>query len=68
MAMGFDVLSMNSTNLPKIKSIIRSITLLQAQALLAEVLLLHDAKAVGDCIDNALVEFGFSSRPKSLMV
>lgn len=68
MAMGFDVLSMNSTNLPKIKSIIRSITLVQAQQLLAEVLLLHDAKAVADCIDNALVEFGFSSRPKSLMV
>jgi phosphotransferase system enzyme I (PtsP) len=68
MAMGFDVLSMNSTNLPKIKSIIRSITLVQAQALLAKVLLLHDAKAVGDCIDNALVEFGFSSRPRSLMV
>jgi phosphotransferase system enzyme I (PtsP) len=68
MAMGFDVLSMNSTNLPKIKSIIRSITLVQAQQLLAEVLLLHDAKAVADCINNALVEFGFSSRPKSLMV
>jgi phosphotransferase system enzyme I (PtsP) len=68
MAMGFDVLSMNSTNLPKIKSIIRSITLVQAQQLLAEVLLLHDAKAVADCINNALIEFGFSSRPKSLMV
>jgi phosphotransferase system enzyme I (PtsP) len=68
MAMGFDVLSMNSTNLPKIKSIIRSITLVQAQALLAEVLLLHDAHAVGDCIDKALVKFGFSSRPRSLTI
>jgi phosphotransferase system enzyme I (PtsP) len=68
MAMGFDVLSMNSTNLPKIKSIIRSISLVQAKELLEKVLLLHDAKSVGDCVDNALIEFGFSSRPKSLML
>lgn len=68
MAMGFDVLSMNSTNLPKIKSIIRTITLVQAEELLEKVLLLHDAQAVSDCVDKALIEFGFSSRPKSLMV
>ena len=68
MAMGFDVLSMNSTNLPKIKSIIRTISLVQAEELLEKVLLLHDAQAVSDCVDKALIEFGFTSRPKSLMI
>jgi phosphotransferase system enzyme I (PtsP) len=68
MAMGFDVLSMNSTNLPKIKSIIRTISLVQAEALLEKVLLLHDAQAVSDCVDKALIGFGFTSRPKSLMM
>lgn len=68
MAMGFDVLSMNSTNLPKIKSVIRTITLEQAERLLDEVLLLPDAQSVSECVNNALTEFGFASRPKSLMV
>ncbi len=68
MAMGFDVLSMNSTNLPKIKSVIRTITLEQAESLLEQVLLLPDAQAVSECVNNALTEFGFASRPKSLMI
>lgn len=63
MAMGFDVLSMNSTNLPKIKSVIRSITLEQAEELLDSVIQLPDAESVTHCVNTALRRFGIVSRP-----
>lgn len=58
MAMGYDVLSMNATNLPKIKSVIRSITLAQAQALLAEVMQMSDAEEIRLRVDEALRNAG----------
>lgn len=58
MAMGFDVLSMNATNLPKVKSVIRGITLLQSRALLAEVMALSDADQIRERVERALREAG----------
>lgn len=66
MAMGYDVLSMSSTNLPKVKSVIRAITLEQAEDLLRSVMKLPDAESVSNCVDIALRRFGIISRPRSL--
>ena len=66
MAMGFDVLSMNSTNLPKVKSVIRAITLEQAEELLDEIMKLPDAESVANCVNTALQRLGIISRPRSL--
>ncbi|TQV77630.1 phosphoenolpyruvate--protein phosphotransferase [Exilibacterium tricleocarpae] len=60
MAMGFDVLSMNATNLPKVKSVIRSVTLEQAEDLLAEVMQLTDADAIGHFVENSLQRAGIT--------
>ncbi|MGH1487576.1 MAG: phosphoenolpyruvate--protein phosphotransferase [Cellvibrionaceae bacterium] len=68
MAMGFDVLSMNSTNLPKVKSVIRAITLEQAEELLASVMSLPDAESVANAVSMALRRFGIISRPRSLSI
>ncbi len=58
MAMGFDVLSMNATNLPKVKSVIRGITLEQAENLLDEVMLLPDAESINRTMEKALQDAG----------
>ncbi|MEO0443318.1 MAG: putative PEP-binding protein, partial [Pseudomonadota bacterium] len=68
MAMGYDVLSMNSTNLPKVKSVIRAITLEQAEDLLDSVVNLADADMVAKTVDAALRRFGIISRPRSLAI
>jgi phosphotransferase system enzyme I (PtsP) len=67
MAMGFDVLSMNATNLPKIKSVIRSITMTQAKDLLAEVMKMADAEQIRLRLESALHEAGVTRllRPSS---
>lgn len=54
MAMGYDVLSMNATNLPKVKKVIRSITLEQAEDLLDEVMSQDDAESVNRCLERGL--------------
>lgn len=59
-AMGFDVLSMNATNLLKVKSVIRSITMAQSEALLADVMLLPDTESVNRCIENVFEKFGLT--------
>ena len=66
MAMGYDVLSMNSTNLLKVKSVIRSISLEKAEELLSDVMKLPDAESIGTCVDMTLRRLGFMSRPESL--
>ncbi len=58
MAMGFDVLSMNATNLPKVKSVIRAITLTQAEDLLDQIMQLHDVESIGRTLKKALHEAG----------
>ncbi len=59
-AMGYDVLSMNATNLLKVKSVIRSITLQQAEELLAEVMVLPDAAAINRCLETAFEQAGLA--------
>lgn len=54
MAMGYDVLSMNATNLPKVKKVIRSMTLAQAEELLEEVMIQEDAESVNHCLERTL--------------
>ena len=46
LAMGYDVLSMNSTSLPRVKKALRNINLAEAEDLLAEIILLEDVSAV----------------------
>lgn len=58
MAMGFDVLSMNATSLPKVKSVIRTISLEQAERLLAEVLVMVDAEQIQIHIEKMLRNIG----------
>ncbi|WP_024461379.1 phosphoenolpyruvate--protein phosphotransferase [Marinimicrobium sp. LS-A18] len=58
MAMGYDVLSMNATNLPKVKSVIRSISLEQARGLLSEVMTLPDADQIRQRVDDTLRDLG----------
>ena len=60
MAMGFDVLSMSATNLPKVKSIIRKITLKRSKELLEEVMKIDNADAIIEAIEMALEEEGLS--------
>ena len=56
MAMGYDVLSMSSTSLPKVKAVIRNITLEQAQSMLNEVMNLSHAEAVTQTMSRLMRE------------
>ncbi len=58
MAMGYDVLSMNATNLPKVKAVIRNITLEQAESLLAEVMVMPDAEQIRRRVEQMLRDAG----------
>ena len=58
MAMGFDILSMNSAALLKVKSVIRSITYLSARDLLDSVLQMDDMHAVRKEVDLMLYNSG----------
>lgn len=58
MAMGYDALSMSATHLPKVKSVIRAITLEQAESLLQEVMALSDAQSVSCCVEESLQRLG----------
>jgi phosphotransferase system enzyme I (PtsP) len=58
MAMGFDILSMNATNLLRVKSVIRNLTFVQAQELLHKALEQEDTDSVKALIDQELVNAG----------
>lgn len=60
MAMGFDVLSMNATNLPKVKSVIRGVTFERAKQLLAEVMRMSNGDLIRDHITRELREAGLT--------
>jgi phosphotransferase system, enzyme I, PtsP len=60
MAMGYDVLSMNATNLPKVKSVIRGITFGRAKELLAEVMRMSNGDLIRDHIARELRETGLT--------
>jgi phosphotransferase system enzyme I (PtsP) len=59
-AMGFDVLSMSAANLLKVKSVIRRISLEQAEKLLAEVMVLPDTESVSRAIEKTFDDYGLS--------
>ncbi|MES2605723.1 MAG: phosphoenolpyruvate--protein phosphotransferase [Pseudomonadota bacterium] len=58
MAMGFHILSMNATNLLKVKSMIRDISLEQAKDLLQRALMQEDTEAVKSMMERELNEAG----------
>ncbi len=60
MAMGYDLLSMNATNLPKVKSTIRSVSKEDADELLAEVLSMDDADRIQKLINERLSDLGIA--------
>lgn len=58
LAMGYDALSMNASNLPRIKSVIRGIDMDMARGLLAEVLSLDSPHVIRSCVELALRKAG----------
>lgn len=57
-AMGYDVLSMNATNLPKVKAVIRSISYQQAGEILEEAMSLESSAQIQEMLENKLNEAG----------
>jgi phosphotransferase system enzyme I (PtsP) len=58
LAMGYNVLSMNSTSLPRVKKTLRNISLQDAEALLAEIMQLEDVADVHARLHQFLGEHG----------
>ncbi len=58
LAMGFDVLSMNSTNLPRVKWVIRNISMMQARRWLVSVLRMSQVEEIEEFMREALIEAG----------
>ncbi|MGB1091645.1 MAG: phosphoenolpyruvate--protein phosphotransferase [Oceanobacter sp.] len=58
-AMGYDMLSMNATNLPKVKSVIRGISYDWSKRLLDQVLQVESAHVIASMIQLALEKEGF---------
>lgn len=66
LAMGYDVLSMNPTNLPRVKSVIRKVSMDQARTLLSQVMRLDDAEAIQAHMTLTLNQMGLGQllRPR----
>ena len=60
MAMGYDMLSMNATNIPRVKSIIRFIEMIQAKRVLDGVLGLDNTQDIHDYLDRNLGDVGIT--------
>lgn len=60
LAMGYDVLSMNATSLPRVKKTLRSVNLREAEGLLADIMQLEHASAVRQRIQQFLNEHGLA--------
>ncbi|MGB2130120.1 MAG: phosphoenolpyruvate--protein phosphotransferase, partial [Marinobacterium sp.] len=58
MAMGYEVLSMNANNLPRVKSAIRGVSLVRAQSLLNRVLRMGDAEEIHQYLRETLKGLG----------
>jgi len=57
-AMGYDMLSMNATNLPKVKSVIRNIGLDAARDLLARAMRMENSHVIREMLDEVLTAAG----------
>ncbi len=66
MAMGYEVLSMNANNLPRVKSAIRGVSLARAQSLLSRVLRMDDAEEIHQYLRQVLKQLGLGqlTRPR----
>ncbi|KAA0876645.1 phosphoenolpyruvate--protein phosphotransferase [Nitrincola tapanii] len=60
MAMGYDVLSVNANNLPRVKCAIRGVSLEEARHLLLKVRMMHDAEEIHQTLRQALRAFGLN--------
>lgn len=60
MAMGYDMLSMNATNLPKVKAVIRSVSKEAADQLLKDVMSMDDADRIQKLINSRLEQLGIA--------
>ncbi|RJG12518.1 phosphoenolpyruvate-protein phosphotransferase PtsP [Pseudomonas cavernicola] len=60
MAMGFDSLSMNATNLPKVKWLLRQISLSKAKELLAQLMAIDNPQVTHSTLHLALRNLGLS--------
>ncbi|CAI8944403.1 MULTISPECIES: phosphoenolpyruvate--protein phosphotransferase [Pseudomonas] len=60
MAMGFDSLSMNATNLPKVKWMLRQINLSKARELLAELMTIDNPQVIHSSLQLALKNLGLA--------
>jgi len=58
MGMGYDVLSMNATNLPRIKWVVRHITLARARRIVAKVLKMEDPNEIERYMQAELIDAG----------
>ena len=58
MAMGFDSLSMNATNLPKVKWLLRQISLSKARELLGQVMRIDNPHVIHSTLDLTLRNLG----------
>ena len=58
MAMGYHVLSMNATHLPKVKWVLRNIKRTDARRIVARCLRMESADEIGRFVHNELVEAG----------
>ena len=58
LAMGYDILSMNATNLPKVKSVIRNISMSTAKAILAQVMQMETSQQIREFLDAELKTAG----------
>jgi len=56
--MGYDVLSMNATNLLKVKWVIRNVSLIQARRMLAKVLRMDNSEEISSFLNCQLLEAG----------
>lgn len=66
MAMGYDSLSMNATNLPKVKSAIRHMDKCASETLLNRVLVLDNPRDIRDILNEELVRAGVS-QPQAVL-
>ena len=60
MAMGFDSLSMNATNLPKVKWMLRQVELSMAKDLLAELMTIDNPQVIHSSLQLALKNLGLT--------
>ncbi|MGV8842934.1 MAG: phosphoenolpyruvate--protein phosphotransferase [Pseudomonas sp.] len=60
MAMGFDGLSMNATNLPKVKWLLRQISLSTAEELLAQIMTIDTPQMIHSALNLSLRDLGLS--------